>query len=110
MNQIEVYLDETPVRFTEDGRVYVIDAIAVVTEAMIECTAMKRAAPLWENLVRQSPELLGYCHEIVDQDRNTVPVADSSGWDKIHEKLFELLLEQLSSQDGVCADEMAEAS
>lgn len=95
MNEIEVYLDDTPVRFTADGQVFVIDAIAVVTEAMIEGTEMKHAGPLWEDLVRRNPELIGYCREIEDIDREAVPVADSTGWDKIHEKLFELLLEQL---------------
>lgn len=95
MNQIEVYLDDTPVRFTDDGQVFVIDAIAVVTEAMAQGTGMKNAGPLWEDLVRRNPELLRYCREIEDLDARSVPVADSSGWDKIHEKLFELLIDQL---------------
>lgn len=95
MNQIEVYLDDTPVRFTADGQVFVIDAIAVVTEAMLEGAEMKHAGPLWEDLVRRNPELLRYCREIEDLDARSIPVADSIGWDKIHEKLFELLIEQL---------------
>lgn len=95
MKQIEVYLDDSPVRFTADGQVFVIDAIAVVTEGMIESSRRKHAAPLWEDLVRRNPELLEYCHEIEDIDRTSVPVADSNGWDKIHEKLFDLLLEEI---------------
>lgn len=95
MKQIEVYLDDTPVRFTADGEVFVIDAIAVVTETLIDDAELKHAGPLWEDLVRRNPELLRYCHEIRDLDRKPVPVADSTGWDKIHEKLFELLLEHL---------------
>ncbi|MGD9876370.1 MULTISPECIES: hypothetical protein [Desulfococcus] len=95
MKAIAVYLDDTPVRFTDDGRVFVIDAIAVVAEGLIDNAEATAAGPLWDDLVRRNPELMTYCREIDDMGEGSIPVADSGGWDKIHEKLFELLLEQL---------------
>lgn len=94
MNDIVIYIDDTPVRFTDEGEVFVIDAIAAVTEAFIEGSDLSRATPLWQDLIRRHPELLGHCHEVEDTDRGAVPVADSDGWDKIHEKLFDLLIAQ----------------
>lgn len=94
MNQIEVFIDDTPVRFTDDGQMFVVDAIAVVTEAFIDGADMQHAGVLWEDLIRRNPELLGYCREIEDIGDGTVPVVDRDGWDKIHEKLFERLLEE----------------
>ena len=95
MNQIEVYIDDTPVRFTDDGQMFVVDAIAVVSEALHRRrghAACRRS--LWEELIRRNPELLAYCREIEDIGDGAVPVVDRDGWDKIHEKLFERLLEE----------------
>jgi len=95
MKAIEVYLDDAPVRFTDDGRVFVIDAIAVVAEGLIDGGEVNPAGSLWDDLVRRNPELMRYCREIDDMGHGSITVADSGGWDKIHKKLFELLLEQL---------------
>jgi hypothetical protein len=92
MNEIEIYIDDTPVRFTNDGRVFVIDAIAAVTEVFAEGHDPSHAAPLWRDLTRRYPELLAHCREVEETDRGAVPVADSEGWEMIHEKLFDLLV------------------
>ncbi|WP_373499855.1 hypothetical protein [Desulfococcus sp.] len=94
MSPIEVYLEDTPVRFTDDGHMFVVDAIAVVSEAFIDGADMRQAGSLWEELVRRNPELLAYCREFEGGGDGVVPVVDSDGWDKIHEKLFERLLEE----------------
>ena len=88
MNNIEVYVDDTPVRFTADGEVFVSDAFN-------ENPGRDDAGLLWKDLVRRNPELLALCHEIDDAEKRSVPVADSDGWDRIHEKLFDLLIEQM---------------
>lgn len=94
MSRIEVYLDDTPVRFTDEGEIFVVDAIAVVAEGFSDSAETRDAGLLWEELVRRNPELLAYCREIEDTDDGSVPVVDSDGWDKINEKLFERLLEE----------------
>ena len=94
MDPVAVYLDDIPVRFTDEGEIFVKDAIAAVSEAFKSAVDERDAELLWEELVRRNPELLAYCREVEGDTDGPVPVADSDGWDKINEKLFERLLEE----------------
>jgi hypothetical protein len=100
MNDIIVYIDDTPVRFTDDGEVFVIDAIGAVTDAFYGGEDPESAEMLWRELIRRQPELYAYCRVIAIDGTGPMPVADSDGWEKIHETLFELLI-ALSQQGGL---------
>jgi hypothetical protein len=69
-------LDGTPVRFTPDGRVSVIDAIRVVTDSRFPKS-------IWETIATEHPEILGYCEDYSFQKEGPIPVVSSEGWERI---------------------------
>jgi hypothetical protein len=82
-------LDGTPVRFTPDGRVSVIDAIRVVTDSRFPKS-------IWENIRTEHPEILSYCEDYSFQKEGPIPVVGSEGWERIW-----MLLPEFMSDPGM---------
>jgi hypothetical protein len=76
-----VHLDDIPVRFTPDGKVFVIDAIKATMQS-------KQALAIWETLKSEHPEILAYYEDYAGKGKTPLPVADSSGWEMIMRLLF----------------------
>ncbi len=90
MDPITVVLDQKSVKFTPDGKVAVLDAIASLC-------AGRDHLMLWESLLVQQPELVNLCELYPFSSQACTWVTDRMGWDKIQSALFEHLLEKESS-------------
>ncbi|MGB5985089.1 MAG: hypothetical protein WBG37_07270 [Desulfobacterales bacterium] len=86
---VTLQLIDNPVRFTPDGKVAVVDAIAALSEA--ECPER-----IWEELKRSHPQLDGLCGDYTFRKEEQVPVAGSEAWLAIESKLLDHLLENAS--------------
>lgn len=73
------------VRFTEDGKISVIDAIAVLSED--DCPAC-----IWEKLMQENPQLATALEEYSFKDGESVIVADSESWEIIEILLLDYLI------------------
>ena len=85
-----VYMDESPVAFTEDGRVSVLDAIRMVLDS-------GSAPVLWEKMKKEHPEILHHCEDHTFREQGTVSVIDKEGWEKIWTLLPEYFFETAST-------------
>nr|WP_319492334.1 hypothetical protein [uncultured Desulfobacter sp.] len=79
-------LDEHPVRFTDGGNVYVIDAISALSE-------IDKANTIWNNLRTKKPEINQYVKYHQLTGGVNVPITDSAGWGKIQIILFDYLID-----------------
>lgn len=82
------HMDDTPVRFTPDGKVSVIDAIRVVTDSQFPSS-------IWETIATKHPEILSYCEDYSFKKEEPIPVVGSEGW----ERIWMLLPDFLSDPD-----------
>ena len=76
-----LHLDDIPVRFTPDGKVFIIDAIKATMQS-------NQARAIWEAFKSDHPEVLAYYEDYFLQGKNPMPVADSVGWEMIMTLLF----------------------
>jgi hypothetical protein len=76
-----MHLDDMPVRFTPDGKVFIIDAIKATMQS-------NKARAIWETLKSDHPEVLAYYEDYPTQGKTPLPVADSTGWEMIMTLLF----------------------
>jgi hypothetical protein len=76
-----MHLDDIPVRFTPDGKVFIIDAIKATMQS-------NHARAIWEAFTSDHPEVLTYCEDHSFRGEDPVPVADSTGWEMIMTLLF----------------------
>jgi hypothetical protein len=74
------------VRFTPDGRVFVLDAI----ELMCACD---RSHDIWERMKMEHPDILKYCEDYGTQQGDCVSVTAIEGWEKIWKLLPEYLFD-----------------
>ncbi len=88
-NNVVLNLDDTPVRFTPDGKVFIIDAITALTEN----TNKRNAEGIWKSLSTENPEVMDLCEDFHFTKENPLPVADSNAWDKIQLLLFDHMME-----------------
>lgn len=88
-NNVVLNLDDTPVRFTPEGKVFIIDAII----ALAEITDTKNAEGIWKSLRAENPEIMDLCEDFQFQKENPFPVADSDAWEKIQLLLFDHMME-----------------
>ncbi|MBU1344282.1 MAG: hypothetical protein KKE44_08550 [Proteobacteria bacterium] len=79
-------LNDSPVRFTDGGKMFVIDAISALSET-------DRAKIIWENLKKEKPQINGYIEYHRLSGNLSVPITDSSGWKKIQVLLFDYLID-----------------
>ena len=77
MNEaVTIMMDNDPVRFTEDGKISVVDAIKAIT-------ASERPHEIWERLKIDNPDLLDYCESYPEEGGRNVAFIDHEGWEKI---------------------------
>ena len=84
---LTIMMDDDPVRFTEDGKVSVIDAIKAITDS-------DQPHEIWEKLKRDNPELLDYCESHSEVESGDVAFIDHEGWEKIWLLMTEYLFLQ----------------
>jgi len=81
-----VQFDDDPIRFTPDGKVFVLDAIKALTKS-------EHPKDLWESLKQKYPEILGHCENSCFQGGQCLLVIDKEGW----EMLWILLIDHLGN-------------
>ena len=79
-----VQLEDDPVRFTQEGKVVVVDAIKALTQS-------ENPEVLWNALKRKKPEILDHCVNHSFEEGQCLMVVDKEGW----EMLWVLLTDQL---------------
>jgi len=84
-SDLQLEFNGISIQWTADGKISVLDAICAITES-------KQSYRLWERLVSDHPEILGYCEAHSFQGGNKKWVVDVHGW----EKIFMLLPEYLT--------------
>ncbi len=82
---VQLFIEDTPVRFTPAGKVYVVDAIRAVSES-------REPGTLWEQMKQDAPEILSCVSEFQIENTQPVAVADSACWEKIQDILINRLL------------------
>jgi hypothetical protein len=85
-NNLSITLDDNAIRFTPDGKVFILDAIRALSNN-------DRAKSIWNELKELKPEIKNLFENFPVKKNESVPVADSSGWDKIQGILFDHMLE-----------------
>lgn len=88
-NNVVLNLDDTPIRFTPDGKIFIIDAIT----ALAETKNAENAEGIWKSLSSENPEVIDLCEDFHFQKENSFPVADGDAWEKIQLLLFEHMME-----------------
>ena len=85
---MQIKLDDTPVRFTSDGKLYIVDAIAALT------MPHHSADDLWKSLKTEKPQVKDFIDYEYAKDAKPLPITDSEGWDHIQDHLFDYLIEK----------------
>lgn len=85
-DSVTLFLEGDAVRFTPDGRIAVVDAIAALCEA--GCPSC-----IWGNLQEDHPRLSKMCDRYNFPDETEVSVADSESWVEIQSLLIDHLIE-----------------
>jgi hypothetical protein len=65
-----------PVRFTPEGKVFVIDVIKAFSDS-------NRPFSLWEKIITEHQEVHTYCEDYPFQNGESLPVTDAKGWEQI---------------------------
>ena len=81
---VTVIIDQDMIKFTPDGKIAVLDAIASLgTE--------QDTPALWRHLLALHPDLNGVCESYSFSNQAPVLVANGDGWEKIQSALFDFL-------------------
>lgn len=83
--QIVVAIDDKDIRFTQDGRVAVLDVISVLSEA-------SSAERIWARLKRENPGI--ECTEYRFADGENLCVVDRETMEQVQDWLFGFVLER----------------
>lgn len=81
---LTVSLDDEPVRFTPDGRIFVLDAIRALTLS-------DSPEVIWEEVKQGHPEIIKHSHNYSFRKGGSLPVLDSKGW----EMMWALLIDHV---------------
>jgi len=81
---VTLTIDQDTIKFTPDGKIAVLDAIASL------CAELEMPN-LWQRLISFHPELAEVCASYSFANQPPALVADGDGWEKIQTALFELL-------------------
>ena len=73
---LKIMMGDDPVRFTEDGKVSVVDAIKAITGS-------ERPNEIWGKLKKDNPDLLDYCEFHSDVENDDIAFINHEGWEKI---------------------------
>lgn len=85
-----VVIDQDTIKFTPDGKVDVMDAIATLCG-----NDQKAAQKIWQRLIKEHPEAVDSFEDYRFSGQERTPVADSRGWSAIQAILFDYMLEHL---------------
>ena len=82
---LKLFPDDEPIRFTPEGRLFLLDAIAAVVQT---------DAPelLWQDFKTSKPEIQRYYKDINADGKGKQPVCDSAGWHAIQDLLFDYMI------------------
>lgn len=83
---IDIALDDRTVRFTADGKMYVLDAISALVEIV-------PAIDIWKDFKKEKPEIAQYIKYHYLPGNKKVPTTDSAGWEEIQILLFNYLID-----------------
>lgn len=83
---IDFSLDDILVRFTDGGKMFVLDAISALSENDPPKT-------IWRNLKKAKPQIDQYVDYHSLPGNQSVPITDSAGWGKIQILLFDYLID-----------------
>ena len=83
-DQVSLTIEGDTIRFTPDGRLAVVDAIAALSED-------KCPSCVWEILRRNNPQLEHILENYSFGEGDPVDVADSGGWEVIQGLLLDYL-------------------
>ncbi len=78
-------MDNTPVRFTDGGKIFVLDAISALSE-------ISPANEIWKSLKIKNPVVDQYVQYHHLPGNTAVPITDGAGWEKIQILLFDYLI------------------
>jgi hypothetical protein len=79
-----VQFDDDPIRFTPEGKVFVVDAIKALTQS-------EDPERLWDDLKKKKPKIPDHCEDHRFQQGQCLMVVDKEGW----EMLWILLIDDL---------------
>ena len=82
---VTLNIEGEDVRFTADGKISIIDAIAVLCDE--DCPSC-----IWEKLKQKNPHLGAGLEEYSFNDGESVTVADSESWEIIQTLLLDYLI------------------
>ena len=83
---IKVKMGSESVRFTDDGKVFVNDALRLMTRESESHT-------LWERVKKDHPSILEYCEDIPVSDDETTTITNTKGWGLIMNVLQQYLFD-----------------
>ncbi|GAB6145468.1 hypothetical protein [Desulfocicer niacini] len=86
---IDIPFDDRTVRFTVDGKMYVIDAISTLVETA-------SAIDVWKYFKKEKPEIAQYIKYHYLLGNLKIPITDSAGWEKIQILLLNYLIDSTS--------------
>ncbi len=86
MDAITVVVDHEAIKFTPDGKIFVLDAIGSL------CSG-KNIQSLWQDLLNRKPELAELCEAYPFSKKQSSLVTNSVGWEKIQDALFDHLID-----------------
>jgi hypothetical protein len=86
-NSIQLFMEGAPIRFTPTGKVFVIDAIRMMSEN-------EKPEDVWQQWKQDSPEIMSCISEYQTPEGDPEPVADSACWEKIQDAIFDHMLSQ----------------
>ena len=86
-NELTVTIENDRIRFTPEGKVFVLDAIRALSDN-------GNPEPLWRELQEDYPEVVERCEYIQPGEENPEPVADNDAWEAIQDRLFEIFMGQ----------------
>ena len=81
-----VQFDDDPIRFTPEGKVFVLDAMKAVIQS-------EHPKDIWECLNKKNPKILAHCENRRFQRGQRLLVIDKEGW----EMLWILLIDHLTN-------------
>jgi len=82
--QIEINMGNDPVRFTRDGRMFLMDAIRMIVPE-------KELDSLWNRLKQDHPDIIPITESWMTEKGESLPVVNIEGWNRILDLLPEYL-------------------
>ena len=91
-SNLKLKLDDDTVRFTPEGRIFLIDVIGMLVDT-------PSATDFWRDLKARKPEIEAHIEYQRMSGEQMVPTTDSSGWDSVNTLLFDYLIERAGDKD-----------